>query len=109
MIFFLGWLPLILGGPKFSQTMISYNLPRAVSWVSTASNIGIISSAYFSMLILPPKPPQYGRFKTLFLVAEWFLIPLVMIFFSALPALDAQAHWLLGRYLGFWPTEKVRK
>jgi len=109
MILFLGWLPLALGGAKFSQTMISYNLPRAVSHVSTIANIGLISSAYLSILLLPPKPLEYGRFKYLLLVVEWFLIPFVMIFFSALPALDAQARWLFGRYMGFWPTEKVRK
>jgi len=32
-----------------------------------------------------------------------------MIFFSALPALEAQTRWLFGKYLGFWPTEKARK
>jgi len=32
-----------------------------------------------------------------------------MIFFSALPALDAQARLMLGKYMGFWPTEKIRK
>ena len=71
--------------------------------------IGLISSAYLSILLLPPKPPRYGRFKYLILVTEWFLLPLIMIFFTSLPALDAQTRWMFGRYMGFWPTEKVRK
>jgi hypothetical protein len=33
----------------------------------------------------------------------------MMIFFSSLPALDAQTRWMLGKYMGFWPTEKYRK
>ena len=109
MIFLLGWLPLILGGNEFSQTIISYNLPRIVSWILTISMLGVVSSAYLSILLLPPKPPQYGRFKYLFFVLQWLLLPLIMIFLSALPALDAQTRWIFGKYLGFWPTEKVRK
>jgi len=109
MIFLLGWLPLVLGGPDFSHTLISYNLPKIISRILTLCMAGLISSAYFSILLLPPKPPRYGRFKYLILVTEWFLLPLIMIFFTSLPALDAQTRWMFGRYMGFWPTEKVRR
>ncbi|MEK7519532.1 MAG: glycosyltransferase family 2 protein [Patescibacteria group bacterium] len=108
-IFCLGWLPLILGGVEFSQTIISYNLPRAVSFILTFSMLGIVGSAYFSILLLPPKPLHYGRSKYFIFFIQWFFLPLIMIFFSALPALDAQTRWILGKYMGFWPTEKVRK
>jgi hypothetical protein len=43
------------------------------------------------------------------MILEWALIPFVMIFFSALPALNAQMHWLFGKYMGFWVTPKTRK
>jgi len=109
LIFFLGWLPLILGGPQFSQTILSYSLPRVTSRILTVSMIGLVASAYFSLILLPPKPPQYGRFKYLLLFFEWFLLPLIMIFFTSLPALDAQTRLMLGKYMGFWPTEKFRK
>lgn len=109
MIFFLGWLPLILGGAEFTQSLISYNLPRIISWILTLSMIGLISSAYLSLLLLPPRPPEYGRFRYPILFFQWFLLPLMMIFFTSLPALEAQTRLMLGRYMGFWPTEKVRK
>jgi len=109
LIFFLGWLPLILGGAEFSQTLLSYNLPRITSQILTVSMIGLISSAYFSLILLPPKPPKYGRFKFVLLFLEWFLLPVIMIFFTSFPALDAQTRLMLGKYMGFWPTEKVRK
>jgi len=108
-IFLLGWLPLILGGHQFSQTLISYNLPKITSYILTLAMIGLIGSIYISIVLLPPRPPQYGKFKYLFLILEWLLIPIMMIFFSALPALHAQTHWMLGKYIGFWATEKFRK
>lgn len=109
LIFLLGWLPLILGGEEFSQTLLSYNLPRFTSQILTFAMIGIIGSVYFSLLLLPPKPSQYGRYKYFLFALQWFLLPFIIIFFSALPALDAQTHWMFARYLGFWPSEKVRK
>jgi hypothetical protein len=47
--------------------------------------------------------------KNIFMFLEWILIPFIMIFFSSMPALDAQIHWLRGKYMGFWVTPKVRK
>ncbi|MDD2732174.1 MAG: glycosyltransferase family 2 protein [Candidatus Pacebacteria bacterium] len=109
LIFALGWLPLFLGRAEFSQTLISYNLPRIMSRILTISMIGLISSIYFSFLILPPKPPDYGPFKYLVFIAGWFLFPLTMVFFLSLPAFDAQIRLMLGKYMGFWVTEKERK
>ena len=108
-IFLLGWLPLVLGGEQFSQTMISYNLPKLTGRLLTIAMIGLVGSVYFSMNLLPPKPPKYGRFKYILLMVEWFLMPFIMMFFTSVPALDAQARWMLGKYMGFWPTEKMRK
>ena len=65
MIFLLGWLPLVLGGPEFSHTMLSYNLPNVISRVMTFTMIGLISSIYLSVIILPPKPPKFGNLKYL--------------------------------------------
>lgn len=108
-IFLIGWLPLVLGGFEFNQMLFSYNLPRMLRNMMTVAMIGLISSAYFSIISLPPKPPQYGRFKYLFLALEWLVVPVIMIVFTPIPALDAQTRLMFGKYLGFYPTEKVRK
>lgn len=109
LIFLLGWLPLVLGGPEFSKTIISYNLPKVTSLILTIAMLGLVGSCYFSLLLLPPKPPDYGKYKYLIFAFSWLLLPIMMIFFTALPALDAQTRWLLGKYMSFWPTEKIRK
>ncbi|PIS17518.1 MAG: hypothetical protein COT59_00225 [Candidatus Nealsonbacteria bacterium CG09_land_8_20_14_0_10_42_14] len=108
-ILLLGWLPIVLGGEAFRQTLLSYSLPNFTRNILTLGMIGLIASAYFSIMLLPPKPPDYGKRKYLFLVLEWVLLPAIMIFFTALPSLEAQTRWLWGRYLGFWHTPKMRK
>ncbi len=109
LIFVLGWLPLIFGGPHFSQTLLSYNLPKITSTLLTINMSGLIISIYLSMLLLPPKPVNYGKFKYVILSFEWILIPFIMLFFSAVPTLHAQLHWLFGKYMGFWVTPKTRE
>ena len=109
LIFALGWLPLLIGGPEFSSLLLSYNLPKVTGLILTISMFCIVFSIWISMLLLPPKPANYGKSKNVLVVVEWAMIPFVMIFFSALPALHAQMHWLFGKYMGFWVTPKVRK
>jgi len=108
-IFFLGWLPLVLGGENFQVTMLSYNLPRLTSNIMTLAMIGMLASAITSFLILPPKPKNYTKWNNLFMLLQWFLLPVTLIIFGALPALDSQLRLILGKHLGFWVTEKVRK
>ncbi|KKP82831.1 MAG: hypothetical protein UR82_C0030G0010, partial [Candidatus Moranbacteria bacterium GW2011_GWF1_35_5] len=45
MVFLLGWLPLIVGGEIFSQTLLSYNLPLLTSRLLTLNMLGLIGSA----------------------------------------------------------------
>jgi len=109
LIFALGWLPLILGGEKFGITVLSYNLPRLTSNIMTFSLMGLIVSAILSTLMLPRRPKGESWFKSLTLVLQWILIPFTLIIFGTFPALDAQIRLMIGRYMGFWVTEKVRK
>jgi len=59
--------------------------------------------------MLPPKPKNSNFLKNLSTVFQWLLLPLTLIFFGALPALDAQTRLMLGKHLEFWATEKTRK
>ncbi|KPJ55654.1 hypothetical protein AMJ49_06640 [Parcubacteria bacterium DG_74_2] len=109
LIFFLGWLPIILGGEKFNITLLSYNLPRLTGAIMSIAMIGMIVSAGLSFALLPPRPPYHSRWKNVFMVLQWFLLPITLVFFGAFPAIDAQIRLALGKYMGFWVTDKVRK
>jgi hypothetical protein len=41
------------------------------------------------------------------MVFQWLLSP-VLVFLSAIPALDASIRLMLGKYMGFWVTPKSR-
>jgi len=109
LIFFLGWLPLVLGGSRFSQTLIAHNLPQITSRLMTICMVGILSSIYISFSLLSMKPKPLVKIKRLIFVLEWLILPLAMIFLWALPAFDAQTKLIFGKPLASWPTEKVRK
>ncbi len=109
LIFFLGWLPLLLGGEKFNFTLLSYNLPRLTSNLMALAMHGMMIAALISLLLLPPRPKNYSKLKTFSIFFQWLLLPLTLIFFGALPALDAQTRLMLGKRLEFWVTEKKRK
>ncbi len=109
LIFALGWLPLLLGGRRFNQFVLAYNLPQITRLIMMFAMMGLVTSAIISMKLLPPKPKEYGKKQTLGMLLQWVLVPVTIIFFGALPALDAQTRLMFGRYMGFWITPKERK
>ena len=109
LIFFLGWFPLIVGGKEFKTTLFSYKLPKITSFIMTLAMVGMVVSAILSLSLLPPKPKGLGRGKKVSILLQWLLLPVTLIIFGSFPALEAQARLALGKYMGFWVTEKVRK
>jgi len=108
-IFLLSWLPIWVGGLGFTTSILSYNLPRITSAIMNIALLGLITSAIMSVILLPEKPPQYGKFKWLWMALQWVLFPVNFIFFGAIPALDAQTRLMFGKYMGFWVTPKNRR
>jgi cellulose synthase/poly-beta-1,6-N-acetylglucosamine synthase-like glycosyltransferase len=110
MIFALGWLPLFLGGKHFNETLLSYNLPHITRFIILLSMIGVASSAILSFLLLPPKPKGLGVSDYCIYFLQWLLMPLTLIFFGAVPGIEAQTRLALGGKwrLGFWvpPTSR---
>lgn len=106
----LGWLPLLLGGPAFNETILSYNLPVVTRDLMTLSMIGLVVSAIVSFQFLPPHPKK-GKITAgdwIVLFFQWFLIPVNIMIFGAFPGLEAQTRLMLGKYMHFWITPKHR-
>lgn len=109
MIFMLGWLPLLVGGPEFNTNVLSYNLPSMTKFMTTFAMFGLVTSAIFAGAVLPERPEKYGKMRHVGMFAQWLLFPVKSIFFGSFPALEAQTRLMLGKYMGFWVTPKSRK
>ncbi len=105
----IGWMPLLLGGDKFNSTILSSNLPYITRTLMTLAMIGLIISAIISTLLLPRKPKNYKNWEYFKMIIQWTILPITIIFFGSFPAIDAQTRLMIGKYLGFWVTPKVRK
>lgn len=108
-ITFLGWMPLLLGGAAFRESVLAHNLPQMTHTLMMLGMVGLLVSVLFSLVSLPPKPAHYPHWRYGNMLLQWLLVP-VVYFFSALPAIDAQTRILTANYFGeFWVTEKMRK
>lgn len=106
---FLGWLPLILGGVAFRESVLAHNLPLITQRLMTLALLGMVVSVPLSMFSLPPKPARYHSSRYLIMLFQWILSPFIA-FLSAFPAIDSQTRLLFGKYFGeFWVTEKMRR
>jgi hypothetical protein len=111
LIFVLGRLPLwVAGRGTDSASVIVQNAPFVLEWLMTAAMAGILVSAIISVLLLPMRPKGESKWKYPIMVLQWLLLPITLILFGSLPAIEAQTRLMLGKkfHLGFWVTPKSR-
>jgi hypothetical protein len=112
MILFLGWLPIILGGEAFRDTVLSYNLPHITSALMNVSLLGLVLSAVIAATLLPKMPEDYKNKnrRWIIMTLQWVLVPFTIVIFGSIPGLHAQTKLMFGNYMGkFWVTPKHRK
>lgn len=108
LIFVLGRLPLYAAPPALRDFALVANTPFTLEFLMTLAMSGVFISAIFSLAFLPPRPRTMPKIKKLAIFLQWILLPVTFVIFGAFPAIDAQTRLMLGRYLGFWVTEKTR-
>lgn len=105
---FVGWLPAISAGNEFSNTVLYYNASRFTQAIFGLSTIALLGTIIMSLWLLPKKKKRFSFFWTLVHGLEWFLVPFILVFLSAMPALDAQTRLMLNRRMEFWVSDKRR-
>ncbi len=108
LITIVGRLPLWVAGNEVRQSALFFNAPNILEVLMTLAMLGLLVSAVMSMLILPGRPGNQPRHRYLFMVLQWLLLPVSLVFFSSLPCLDAVTHLMFGKYLGFNVSVKKR-
>lgn len=109
LISLLGWLPLLIGGKEFTESVVAFNLPYMTRLLMTTATLFLIFSVYVNLVLLPPRPKKYGPMRSIMMYLQWFLVPIVSVVFGSIPAIESQTRLMFGRYLEFWVTPKTRK
>ena len=104
----MGWLPVFFAGQEFSDSVLFYTAPRIASVIFNLASLSLLTTIILSLALLPKKKIKFSFLRHCLHALEWLAIPFVAIFFSALPALDAQTRLMLGKYMEFWVTDKRR-
>jgi hypothetical protein len=104
-IMFGATVPLVIN-PAFAETTLGQNLPLYASTMLTIALVALVVLVYVEHRIVPPRPREWGIIPRVISYVQWLGLPFVGIFFSNLPALDAQTRLLTGRYLEYRVTEK---
>lgn len=109
LITILGRLPMWVAGEQVRQTALFFNAPHMLETLMTISMVGLLMTAVLSFPLLPKMPDSEPRYKMGIMIFQWLLVPVTMIFVSAIPAIDAVTHMMFGKYLGFNVSKKKRK
>ena len=101
---FAAFIPAFLNSDDFA----SNQLPIIASRIQTIALVGIVSTLFLSLKLLPPKPARYKHHRTVFMVLQWIMLPATTILYNALAALNSQTRLIFGWNLNkFDVTDKA--
>lgn len=107
LVAFGGWVPLFLN-PNSVHSMAAHQLPDVISVVQRVAMIGIFIMVFLTFKMLPPRPERYKRRRSVWMLAQWVLMPITGIVYSSASAFTSQTALLLGRYFDkFDVTDKA--
>ncbi|MFA6078610.1 MAG: glycosyltransferase family 2 protein [Candidatus Omnitrophota bacterium] len=105
---FIAPLPIFFGGGIFRQTAIGHNLPSVSAALFRTTIVTLLICMVMSIKLLPPRPKDVKPGKRLVMYTQWLLAPLIAATVGSIPAIDAQTRLMLGKYMHFYVTEKIR-
>jgi len=94
--------------PVFKRTSLGFMLPRISSGILTITILLLAVMLIIEFRQRPPRPKEIPKWKAWLSPLEFILMPVVGFFFTALPGLDAHTRLMLGKYLEYRITEKVK-
>lgn len=100
------WLPALFAGREFSSTVLYFSAPRITAVIFNLAGVALVTTVGLSTLLLPRPPSRIPVLRRILHAFEWMLVPIITLFFSAIPALDAQTRLMFGKSLVFWVAGK---
>jgi hypothetical protein len=97
-----------LVNPVFKRTALGYSLPGMSSGILTITLLFLAILLVIDFRQRPPHPKEMSKWKLILSPLEFIWMPIAGFFFNALPGLDAHTRLMLGKYLEYRITEKVK-
>lgn len=108
LVAFGGWVPLLINSEAARNSVVVHQLPDTISIIQRVAMIGLFITVFLSFKMLPPRPERYKRHRSIFMLAQWVLMPVTAVAYNAAAALYSQGRLAAGRYLDkFDVTEKA--
>lgn len=90
----------------FNYTVFAHNLLTILNGYFLIAFVTGMLSCILALVHLQTRPRTF--FQHIMNILQWFSFPFVMIFYGALPSLEAQIRLLFNKPLSFQVTEKCR-
>lgn len=101
------WVPLFLNN-EAARSIVAHELPVIVSRIQQVALVGLLITVFLAFKMLPPRPERYKRHRNIFMLAQWVLMPITAIVYTATSAFYSQTRLFLGKYLDkFDVTDKA--
>lgn len=98
--------PLFLSSES-SRSIVAHQLPSIAGGIQTVAMLGLVVTIVLSFRLLPKRPKRYTWVRSIFMLLQWALAPMLAVIYGATAAFNAQAHLFFGKYLNeFDVTEK---
>lgn len=97
-----------LVNPVFKRTTLGFMLPKISSGILSITLIFLVILLIIDAKQRPPRPANVSKLRRMLEPLEFILMPVVGFFFGALPGLDAHTRLMLGKYMEYRITEKVK-
>ncbi|HSE28992.1 MAG TPA: glycosyltransferase family 2 protein [Candidatus Saccharimonadales bacterium] len=98
LITFGAWIPLFFGSES-GRSIIAHELPQIASQIQSVAIVGLFITMFLALKMLPKRPARYKRHRTLFMLAQWLLMPVTSIVYGSAAAFNSQTRLFLGKYL----------
>lgn len=92
--------------PVFKRTVLGFILPQISGLILTISSSLLIVLTIIDILVRNKLEIKTRPHNIALLALQWYVLPVVSFFLSALPALEAHTRLLLGKKLVYKVTEK---
>lgn len=97
-----------LVNPDFKRTALGLSLPALTSGILSISLVFLVLLLVLDAKRRPPRPDHVRRWRVWLGPLEFIFMPVVGFFFGSLPGLDAHTRLMLGKYLEYRVTEKIK-